>query len=191
MSSTYTAAHSNARSLTSWTRPGIEPVSSWILVRFITTEPWQKLLFLFVHIYQTGIVSPLSRSWFKTQDNHRKRTPPRERNPQTEVLCWPLGKWRAWSGKDPPLGGGKSSQKRALQLCLPWPKGKEGVGKTSWPSSQQPWNAVLESWLCSFPALTKQDAWPKDHPSIRGRQKPSFLSSTNVWWAPAICQETV
>ena len=28
-------AHSNARSLTHWMRPGIEPTSSWILVRFI------------------------------------------------------------------------------------------------------------------------------------------------------------
>ena len=32
-------AHSNARSLTQWVRPGIEPASSWILVRFVTTEP--------------------------------------------------------------------------------------------------------------------------------------------------------
>lgn len=34
----YTAAHSNARSLTYWVRPGIEPAPSWILVRFVTTE---------------------------------------------------------------------------------------------------------------------------------------------------------
>ena len=30
-----------------WSRPGIEPVYSRILVRFISTEPWQELLFLF------------------------------------------------------------------------------------------------------------------------------------------------
>ena len=30
--------------LTHWTRPGIEPTSTWILVRFITTEPRWKLL---------------------------------------------------------------------------------------------------------------------------------------------------
>ena len=32
---TCTTAHVNAGSLTCWTRPGIEPTSSWILVRFI------------------------------------------------------------------------------------------------------------------------------------------------------------
>ena len=29
-------AHGNARSLTHWARPGIEPASSWILVQFLT-----------------------------------------------------------------------------------------------------------------------------------------------------------
>ena len=33
---TYTTAHSNARSLTYWERPGIGPASSWILVRCVT-----------------------------------------------------------------------------------------------------------------------------------------------------------
>ena len=32
-------SHNNARSLTHWAGPGIETVSSWILVRFIATEP--------------------------------------------------------------------------------------------------------------------------------------------------------
>ena len=35
-SATYTTAHSNAGSLTHWARPGIEPVSSWILARFVS-----------------------------------------------------------------------------------------------------------------------------------------------------------
>ena len=30
--------------LTHWVRPGIEPVSSWMVVGFITVEPWQELL---------------------------------------------------------------------------------------------------------------------------------------------------
>ena len=30
----YTTAHGNIRSLTHWARPGIEPASSWVLVRF-------------------------------------------------------------------------------------------------------------------------------------------------------------
>ena len=31
-------SHSNARSLTRWVRPGINPASSWILVRLVSTE---------------------------------------------------------------------------------------------------------------------------------------------------------
>ena len=38
----YTTAHGNDGSLTHWSRPGIEPSSSWIVVCFITTEPWQE-----------------------------------------------------------------------------------------------------------------------------------------------------
>ena len=35
MSATYTTAHSNVGSLTHWARPGIEPTTSWFLVRFV------------------------------------------------------------------------------------------------------------------------------------------------------------
>uniref|UniRef100_A0A8D1PM88 von Willebrand factor A domain-containing protein 8 n=1 Tax=Sus scrofa TaxID=9823 RepID=A0A8D1PM88_PIG len=38
-----TTAHSNAGSLTHWVRPGMEAVSSWMLVRFISAEPQQEL----------------------------------------------------------------------------------------------------------------------------------------------------
>ena len=38
MSATYTTVHSNARSLTHWTRTGTEPVSSWMLIGFSTAE---------------------------------------------------------------------------------------------------------------------------------------------------------
>ena len=34
---------SHTRSLTYWASPGIKPTSSWILVGFITTEPWWEL----------------------------------------------------------------------------------------------------------------------------------------------------
>jgi len=34
-SATYTTAHSNTGSLTHWARPGIEPATSWFLVRFV------------------------------------------------------------------------------------------------------------------------------------------------------------
>ena len=42
MSETYTTAHGNAGSLTHRARPGIEPVSSWILVRLVSTEPYRN-----------------------------------------------------------------------------------------------------------------------------------------------------
>ena len=35
----YARAHGKAGSLTHWVVPGIEPVSSWILVQFIIAEP--------------------------------------------------------------------------------------------------------------------------------------------------------
>ena len=38
-SATYTTDHGNAGSLAHWGRPGIEPVSPWIPVRFNTAEP--------------------------------------------------------------------------------------------------------------------------------------------------------
>ena len=36
---THTTAYSHARSLTHWVRPGIKHASTWILVRFFSTEP--------------------------------------------------------------------------------------------------------------------------------------------------------
>ena len=40
------AAHSNARSLTHWARPGNEPASSWMLVSFVNRwSTWELLLF--------------------------------------------------------------------------------------------------------------------------------------------------
>ena len=40
---TYTIAHGNARSLTHWVRPGIQSASSWMLVKFVSSEPWWEL----------------------------------------------------------------------------------------------------------------------------------------------------
>ena len=48
MSATYTIAHGDARSLTHCAGPGIEPESSWILVRFTSAESqWglQKVIY--------------------------------------------------------------------------------------------------------------------------------------------------
>ena len=47
-SATYITAHSNTGYLTHWARPGIEPASSWILVRLISAVPqWGTCLFSF------------------------------------------------------------------------------------------------------------------------------------------------
>ena len=45
-STTYTIAHSNTRSLIHWVRPGIEPATSWFLVRFVSAEPRWELWFM-------------------------------------------------------------------------------------------------------------------------------------------------
>ena len=57
----------NAESLTHWARLGIEPMSSWILVGFITAEPWRELPFFFC--FKSGIFFHLKKillkySWF-------------------------------------------------------------------------------------------------------------------------------
>ena len=40
VSTTYTTAHGNARSLTHWARPGIEPATTWFLVGFVNHGAW-------------------------------------------------------------------------------------------------------------------------------------------------------
>ena len=57
---TYTTAHSNAGSLIHCMRPEIEPSFSWILVRFITTEPWWELPLICFnhHIYPCFYPNP-------------------------------------------------------------------------------------------------------------------------------------
>ena len=36
-------SHNNARSLTPWARPGIQPETSWFLVGFVSAAPWREL----------------------------------------------------------------------------------------------------------------------------------------------------
>ena len=47
---TYTTAHGNAGSLTHWVRSGIEPTSSWLLVRFVSAAPQWELLELIYNV---------------------------------------------------------------------------------------------------------------------------------------------
>ena len=43
MSVTYSTAHSNVGSLPQWVRPGMEPASSWLLIRCVSAEPRRAL----------------------------------------------------------------------------------------------------------------------------------------------------
>ena len=54
---TYTTALGNTGSLTHWMGPGIEPVSSWILVGFVSAEPQQNSHY--PHFYEE--ISKLSK----------------------------------------------------------------------------------------------------------------------------------
>ena len=68
MSVTYIAAHSNAGYLTHGGRPGISPMSLWILVGFITAEPqWELPSYLQGNNQniskQLLVYAPLSISW--------------------------------------------------------------------------------------------------------------------------------
>ena len=71
MSGTYPTAHGNARFLTHWARPGTEPISSWILVGFVTTEPQRELLYLVLRIMPIAQIalSSLSCSSWSTYEN--------------------------------------------------------------------------------------------------------------------------
>ena len=54
-SAAYTIAHSITRCLTHWARRGIKPVSSWILIGFVTIEPQQELPLLYSWHYTVTI----------------------------------------------------------------------------------------------------------------------------------------
>ena len=60
MSSTYTTAHGNSRSLTHWARPRIKPTSSWIRVGVLTHQPLP--FYLFICLFWVSLVSLESRS---------------------------------------------------------------------------------------------------------------------------------
>ena len=64
MSGTYTTAHSNAGSLTLWVGPRIEPMSSWILVKFVTSKPqWELQQWLL--LFQFGFLLFLFLVWLQ------------------------------------------------------------------------------------------------------------------------------
>ena len=58
----------DARSLTHWMKPGIKPASSWILDRFISAEPQQKLLSYYFKSQNVRVV------YYTTIDNQNIHT---------------------------------------------------------------------------------------------------------------------
>ena len=55
---TYTTAHSNARSLTCWVRPGIQPATSWFLVGLVSVaQQWelQRVLLDRIRWFKRGL----------------------------------------------------------------------------------------------------------------------------------------
>ena len=67
VSVTYATAHGNARSLTQWARPGMEPATSWFLVRFVSPAPWRELqvFFFFFFLNIQRLLNPMnpSKTW--------------------------------------------------------------------------------------------------------------------------------
>ena len=53
-------SHSNTGSLTHWVRPGIKPVSSWMLVRFVnhwaTTGTPERVFYSFINPFQKNFI---------------------------------------------------------------------------------------------------------------------------------------
>ena len=56
-STTYTATHSNTRSLTHWARPGMKPASSWVLVGFVSTVSQWELIPKFIWNHQRSRIA--------------------------------------------------------------------------------------------------------------------------------------
>ena len=87
MSVTYITAHINTRSLTQWAKPGIQPTSSWILVRFR------------IHWATTGTLKELvliSMFWCKKRKIHRDS--PMQLDDVTSLAIHenPYRKWLKW-----------------------------------------------------------------------------------------------
>ena len=60
---TCTIATSNTGSLTHWVRPGIKPASSWMLVRFVSTEPRWELLASYFFVTTCDCAPDVCTTW--------------------------------------------------------------------------------------------------------------------------------
>ena len=90
VSETHTTVHSNAGSLTYWTRPGIQPASSWMLVGFATAEPWLELLDAFYNLFSEITSQTQIFSFSQREDTYFPKTTPRHLSEysQTQAKSW-------------------------------------------------------------------------------------------------------
>ena len=132
MSANYTTAHGNTGSLTHCARPGIEPASSWMLVRFVSTESQQEFFFKacfttrYHHIYKFAfhLSPPLPRQEHGHPVCSRQVAPllpfPSLQDPRSSPLQvsphLPLG---ASPDQSPPLPSrlGDQASLRVMQQC--------------------------------------------------------------------------
>ena len=66
----YTTVQSNARSWSHWVGPGIEPIPSWILVRFVSTEPGWELQITMSILTKLSVTKQVSSEKLHQSHNH-------------------------------------------------------------------------------------------------------------------------
>ena len=99
---TFTRACGKARCLTYWTRPGIEPVSSWmLLMRFVSTEPGQETRHvLYRKLYKDSIKKSEINAFSKLMEykiNTQKYVVFPHTNELSEIL-WKQSHWSSCCG---------------------------------------------------------------------------------------------
>ena len=83
---TYTRAHGNAGYLIFWSRPGIEPTSSWILIGFLTSEPQWELWEMQIKTTMRYYFTPVRMAIIKKSTNNKCWR--RCGKKGTLLLCW-------------------------------------------------------------------------------------------------------
>ena len=146
-SATYTTAHGNARSLTHWVGPGIKLASSWILVRFVTTELQQELaLWRFCRgscwwvwlqreqPWQAAATMSSMASWKMSEDIIVH--PPKS-------LCWMGAERESPSLLRLSTCLGRGPRHRAVGTLLPTSK----VSHVPWNNSEKHWSFQPQGWM--------------------------------------------
>ena len=99
VSSTYTTADGNARSLTHWAR-NWEPASSWILVRFVSAAPRRKLP-LQVFLYNSDLQGQFSGQDLCPREGKREKKVEKESKTWDSYKSFRLGFGKGSSSPHP------------------------------------------------------------------------------------------